>query len=62
MKPHRAQEAAVAQVCEWCGSDHVIQEAALRWNVSDQKWTIEVLLDAFCDKCDTKTEVEPIPL
>jgi hypothetical protein len=49
----------VRKVCKHCGSENVVSDAYVSWNVETQEWdTVESVFDMeFCYDCEGETTV-----
>ena len=51
--------AKVKKVCSHCGSENVVSDAYVSWNVETQEWdTVESVFDMeFCYDCEGETTI-----
>lgn len=52
-----AAGARVKPVCADCGSDQLVRDAAARWDMDAQDWTISVIFECtICDLCNAESD------
>ncbi len=53
MKPYK-------YVCSKCGSDEISADAYAAWNVDEQEWEVQNVMDKghYCAQCDGECRIE----
>jgi hypothetical protein len=48
------------QVCATCGSENVLADAYAEWDVENQCWTVQSVMDKghYCNACDGECRIE----
>ena len=51
------------QVCATCGSEDVLADAFAEWDVENQCWTVQSVMDKghYCIACDGECRIEERP-
>ena len=48
----------ITKVCETCGSENIVRDAPVRWDVAAQRWQMTDVYDgAHCEDCQADCEI-----
>lgn len=49
----------VQMICKYCGSDQVLADAYVKWDIETQEWEVANIFEkgAVCEVCDGETRI-----
>ena len=58
------EELAISMVCATCGSADVLADAYAEWDVGNQCWSVQSVMDKghHCNACDGECRIEELTL